>query len=65
MTAKEMRDWLQERLVEWGFVCEPIERARQLLEGKEDDEILDDEAVRRIQDWFGRLSFWKLWITKK
>ena len=54
MTAKEMRDWLQERLVEWGFICEPIERARQLLDGKEDDEILDDETVRKIHDWFER-----------
>ena len=54
MTAKEMRDWLTVRLGEWGYVCEPIVLSMRVLEGKKDDENLDEETVRKIHDWFER-----------
>ena len=53
-TVGEMRDFLREKLEEWGFECEPIERARQLLDGLLDNDELDEETVRKINDWFAR-----------
>jgi len=54
MTKREMWRWLNERLEEWGYECEPIERARQLLDGLLDNDEIEDETVRRIHDWFER-----------